>query len=218
MVVKKHKKNETESLVIEKEKGRIWLVGLDQALLSTGVAVLSIDLETKKGVIFTGVLNTNKKQKIEDRLSLIDREIEELLFDIKPQRVGLEQVYPGLSARTVAILSQVYSTVTNACNRKEVKFISYSSCKGKESSWVKKVGLKGTKELCKEWLVEEKGEIIEKLEEHEVDAIGILFAVMVDHKIEKNTLRYIDIQKMSSYTLLKKEINLWHSKLHLTQD
>lgn len=218
MVVKKHKKNETESLVIEKEKGRIWLVGLDQALLSTGVAVLSIDLETKRGVIFTGVLNTNKKQKIEDRLSLIDREIEELLFDIKPQRVGLEQVYPGLSARTVAILSQVYSTVTNACNRKEVKFISYSSCKGKESSWVKKVGLKGTKELCKEWLVEEKGEIIEKLEEHEVDAIGILFAVMVDHKIEKNTLRYIDIQKMSSYTLLKKEINLWHSKLHLTQD
>ena len=218
MVVKKSKKKETESLVIEKEKGRIWLVGLDQALMSTGVAVLSIDLEIESGVIFTGVLNTNRKEKIEDRLSLIDIEIEELLFNIKPQRVGLEQVYPGLSGRTVAILCQVYSTVTNVCNRKKIKFTSYSSCKGKKNSWVSKVGLKGTKELCKEWLVEEKGDIIEKLEEHEIDAIGILFAVMVDHGIEKNTLRYIDIQKMSSYTLLKKEINLWHSKLHLTQD
>ena len=204
MVVKKS--------VSKTEKHKIRLVGLDQALMSTGIAVLCIDLRSKRGVIFTGVLNTNRKQKLEERLSLIDKEIEKLLFDLKPHRVGLEQVYPGLSGRTVAILSQVYSTITNACNRRGVDFTAYSSCKRKKNSWVSKVGLEGTKELCKKWLVEEKGEVIEKLEEHEVDAIGILFAVMADHGIEKNTLRYIDIQKMSNYTLLKEEINLWHSK------
>lgn len=181
----------------------ICLIGLDQALQNTGIAILQIEPKLKKGVIYTGVLKTNKKNKLEDRLSLIDKEIEKLLSRIKPELVGLEEVYPGLSGRTVAILSQVYSTITNACKRVDVEFISYSSSKVKKGSWVKKVGIEGTKEVCREWLIKEKGEGIKELEEHEVDAVGILCAVMIDKGIEKDNIRYMDIKKIANYTKLK---------------
>lgn len=170
----------------------VWLIALDQALENTGIAILS----TGKGIIYTSVLKTNKNHIIENRLAYIDRVIEELIRELDPIDIAMEEVYPGLAGRTVSILSQVYCTMTNICHRVGKKFKVYSSSKLRRGSWVKKLDLDGTKAYCRKWLIEDLGEEqIKYLEDHETDAIGILWAMAVDKGVRKDNIKYMNIQK-----------------------
>ena len=93
-------------------------------------------------------------------------------------------------------MSQVYCTITNICNRIGKTFKVYSSSKLRRGSWVKKLDLDGTKTYCKKWLIEDLGEEqIKDLEDHETDAIGILWAMALDKGVRKDNIKYMNIQK-----------------------
>lgn len=156
-----------------REREEKWYIGLDQALSNTGIAIFNGE------DIYTTVLKTSSKKAIEERLSIIDKYIDNLLKSLSPKIVLLEESYPGSHRNAAMRLAQVYSTVTNACIRNDIIYKVYRSSKGK-GSWPERLGIGGTKEYCREWLRGIKGEEINNLEEHEIDAVGILWANIIE--------------------------------------
>jgi len=172
-----------------------WYVGLDQALSNTGVALFN------GKEIFTTVLKTSSTKPVEERLSIIDSYVDNLLKYLNPVEVAIEESFPGNHRNSAMRLAQVYATVTNACIRNKVSYRVYRAGKGKDS-WPNRLGIGGTKEYCKDWLKGIKGEDkIRELKEHEIDAIGILWANIIE--IQEYVLDQIPITQINSNGIFK---------------
>ena len=158
------------------------VVGIDQALETTGVAICLLNIFS----IHTFVFKTEKKYSTEERLHQIDSFFSALFIKLKPSCVSLEEVYQGQFRTSALRLAQVYSTLTNACLRSNISYSTFASAKTKKSnSWTYTLNLLGTKEHCREWLLKtnnSKAEILE-LTDHECDAIGIAWAKIVKDKV-----------------------------------
>jgi Holliday junction resolvasome RuvABC endonuclease subunit len=155
-----------------------WVVAFDQALGNTGVAI------TNGKIIYTTVLVTKSKLGLDNRLHQIDKFVTKVIETIFPEEIVLEVVFPGRFRNAAMRLAQVYCTITNACFRYEIPYTVMDSAIKTSDSWPARLGIKGTKEHCKDWLltIHPDKETINKLAEHEYDAIGILWAKMVEDK------------------------------------
>lgn len=170
-----------------------WVVAFDQALANTGVAI------TDGEVIYTTVLVTKSKLGLDNRLHQIDKFVTKLIETFFPGEIVLEVVFPGGFRNSATILAQVYSTITNACFRHEVPYTVLDSAVKTKESWPARLGIKGTKEHCKDWLLatHPDKETINKLAEHEYDAIGILWAkIVVDKAISVESIANLPIIKL----------------------
>ena len=169
-----------------------WVVAFDQALGNTGVAI------TDGEVIYTTVLVTKSKLGLDKRLHEIDRFVTRVIETFFPEEIVLEVVYPGRFRNAAMKLAQVYSTITNACFRYEVPYTVLDSAVKTKESWPARLGIKGTKEHCKGWLLATHPDLetINKLAEHEYDAIGILWAKMVEDKA-------ISIESIANLPIIK---------------
>lgn len=158
------------------------VIGVDQALETTGVAICFLNIFH----IYTFVFKTERKYSIEQRLHQIDFFFTGLFNKLNPACVALEEVYQGQFRTSALRLAQVYSTLTNACLRANLDYTTFASAKTKRNnSWTYSLGLNGTKEYCREWLLktnESQSEIL-KLTDHECDAIGIAWAKIVKDEV-----------------------------------
>jgi len=180
----------------ERELEDVWYIGLDQALSNTGIALFN------GKEIYTTVLKTSNTKTIEERLSTIDNYVDSLLKSLKPYIVLIEESYPGSHRNSAMRLAQVYCTITNACIRNNISYRIYRAGKGKES-WPGRLGIEGTKEYCKEWLKGYRGEEeVNKLKEHEIDAVGILWANIIE--IQEYILKEIPITPIKADEIRKK--------------
>jgi len=152
-------------------------MALDQALENTGVAL------TDGKAIYTSVFVTRKKYTTAMRLHKIDSFITRVIQQLQLSHLVVEECYPSRFRNAAMLLASVFYTVTNACMRYEIPYTVLQTASAKNSgvSWTNILGLKGTKEYCREWLrsLHPQTETINALEEHEVDAIGLLWAKMV---------------------------------------
>lgn len=175
------------------------VIALDQALENTGVAVFD------GKAIYTTVFTTKPKESSSLRLHRIDSFLCSLLTTLQPQHIVLEESYPGRFRNSAMRLAQVFCTVTNACYRHQVPTTILHASAKQPNSWPAVLGIKGTKEYCKNWLLEihPQKQDIEELEEHEYDAIGILWAKMVGYKaFSSEEIASIPIIRVSKYALL----------------
>jgi Holliday junction resolvasome RuvABC endonuclease subunit len=190
-VVKREERDSSKKRLKE-----IWYIGLDQALSNTGIALFN------GKTILTTVLKTSSSRSPEERLSAIDNYIDSLLKNLEPYIVLIEESYPGAHRTSAMRLAQVYCTVTNACIRNNIRYKVYRSGKGKES-WPGRLGIEGTKEHCREWLKRYKGEEeVKQLKEHEIDAIGILWANIIEvqeYILDKIPITPIKADDISKY-------------------
>lgn len=101
------------------EAGTIRILGIDPGLNITGYAAVDVGKAAgaRPAIVEAGTLRTNAKQELAERIGQIHAELTEVLAELKPDMMAIEQLYahykhPRTSilmahARGVAILSAV---------------------------------------------------------------------------------------------------------------
>lgn len=81
------------------------VVGIDPGLRITGFAAVDLaDGSIEPTLAEGGIIRLDAKQKIEDRLEQLHRELSELLDDLKPDQLAVEKLYAHYKHPRTAIL------------------------------------------------------------------------------------------------------------------
>ena len=79
------------------------ILGIDPGLQLTGYGVIDYHV-TKPKLIDAGVIRLNPKQSVADRLVELERELRDLIDELKPVRCGVEEVYSHYAHPQTAVL------------------------------------------------------------------------------------------------------------------
>ena len=173
-----------------------YYVGLDQALLNTGVAMCQP--HAKQIVVRT--LVTDSKCSIYERLFEIEREIDWVTSLQETLHVWLEKPFTprgGASRKTALDLIRVETIITNLLYRKNSPFDILDSSPRAKKGWPKTLGILGTKSFMQTRIYAFSKA---KVNQHEADAIGILWAGLVQSGIvlleDLDTTEIIKVEKV----------------------
>jgi crossover junction endodeoxyribonuclease RuvC len=79
------------------------ILGIDPGLQLTGYGVIDYDIRRPR-LVDAGVIRLNSRHSVAERLVEIERELDELLREHKPQKVAIEQLYAHYAHPRTAII------------------------------------------------------------------------------------------------------------------
>ncbi len=157
-----------------------WYLGLDQSSSHTGVAL------TDGSMMMTTDFRLKEKLELNEKLFLMENFLHECCQLVRPQKVFMESVYtPSARLKAFSVLLRVETTIQNYLYRNNLDFESMSPNKVMEGSWPRQLGLTGTKEYVRAWLVQAGVKMPPIITDHELDAIGVLFGGLKKNGILK---------------------------------
>ena len=109
------------------------ILGIDPGLEVTGYAVL----DTARGkvkIIDAGVIRTNRRRELSERLKVLSEELTELLAEHKPQTMAVEKLYSHYRfPRTGILMGHARGVILAAAGAIDVRVIPYSATRVKKS-------------------------------------------------------------------------------------
>ncbi len=109
------------------------IVGIDPALGITGYGVIEVNAN-KIFLLEAGVIKTNTKQQITERLDKIFQGVTDLISEMKPQVMVLEKLYAHYRHPTTAyVLGQARGVICLAAARAGVSLIEYPATRMKKA-------------------------------------------------------------------------------------
>jgi len=109
------------------------ILGIDPALGITGYGLIEL-LDRNLKVIEAGIIQSNAKNRIEQRLLEIYTKIAKLIEDTKPHVTVLEELYSHYKhPRTSIIMGHARGVICLAVEEKKVKLVNYPSTRIKKA-------------------------------------------------------------------------------------
>lgn len=157
-----------------------WYLGLDQSSSHTGVAL------TDGSVVITTDFRMKEKLELQEKLFLLENFVHSCCTLFSPEKIFTEAVYtPSARLKSFSVLLRVETTIHNYLYRSRREFESISANKVFKDSWPRQLGLDGTKEFVRAWLVQLGSKMPVAITDHELDAVGILFGGLKKNGILK---------------------------------
>lgn len=157
-----------------------YYVGLDQALLNTGIAMCQP--HNKELVVRT--LVTDSQCSSYERLFEIEREIDWVTSIQSPNHVWLERAFTNFQSarrKTALALMAVDTTICNLLYRKNIPFTHLDSQPRVKKGWPRTLEIAGAKDPMQQYL--RLMGYKTKFNSHEADAIGIVWAGLIQNGI-----------------------------------
>ncbi len=92
------------------------IVGIDPGFDRTGVAVIEKN-SPKDTLVFSALIQTDKKQEISERLAMLSFEFEKILKKHKPDLLIMEQLFMSKNAKTVIGVAEARGVVLSTAGR-----------------------------------------------------------------------------------------------------
>jgi crossover junction endodeoxyribonuclease RuvC len=109
------------------------ILGVDPALTITGYGVICFS-NKRFSLVEAGIISTNPKEKIEERLLKIYSGIIKLISDTEPDVLVLEKIYAHYGHPTTAyILGQARGVICLACAVKNIPLYEYAATRVKKA-------------------------------------------------------------------------------------
>lgn len=109
------------------------ILGIDPALTITGYGVIEAK-KNKLYVIEAGIVSTNAKQTIEQRLDKIYQSLLSLIEELKPEAMVLEKLYAHYRHPTTAyLLGQARGVICLACCKRNIPLVEYAATRVKKA-------------------------------------------------------------------------------------
>ncbi|MCX5710958.1 MAG: crossover junction endodeoxyribonuclease RuvC [Candidatus Omnitrophica bacterium] len=109
------------------------ILGVDPALTITGYGVIDID-NKKIALIEAGIISTSSKDEIAKRLERINKAVNKLIADTKPDCLVLEKIYAHYRHPTTSyILGQARGVICLACAQAKIPLVEYAATRVKKA-------------------------------------------------------------------------------------
>ena len=109
------------------------ILGVDPALTVTGYGVIEA-LKNKLAIVEAGIITTNAKVTIEQRLYKIHACIIKIIQELKPEVLALEKLYAHYRHPTTAFyLGQARGVICLACAQEGIALVEYAATRIKKA-------------------------------------------------------------------------------------
>lgn len=109
------------------------IVGIDPGLEITGYAVLDI-ADGGREIIDAGVVRTNRRKALPERLAVLAEEIEQLLAEHEPSVMAVEELYSHYRfPRTGILMGHARGVILRAAGAADMQVLAYSATRVKKS-------------------------------------------------------------------------------------
>ena len=109
------------------------ILGIDPGLQVCGYACLEMDAENEK-LIEAGVVSTDNRQPIEEKLNRIAQDTESLLENFKPDIVAVEELYSHYAhPKTAILMGHARGVILQRCAQAAIEVRSFSATRIKKS-------------------------------------------------------------------------------------
>jgi len=109
------------------------ILGVDPALTITGYGVIDVD-KKKISLIEAGIISTSSKEQTPKRLERINKGINKLIADTKPDCLVLEKIYAHYRHPTTSyILGQARGVICLACAQAKIPLVEYAATRVKKA-------------------------------------------------------------------------------------
>jgi crossover junction endodeoxyribonuclease RuvC len=109
------------------------ILGIDPALTITGYGVIEVD-KKKISLIEAGIISTSSKDETPRRLELINKAVNKLIADTKPDCLVLEKIYAHYRHPTTSyILGQARGVICLACASARIPLVEYAATRVKKA-------------------------------------------------------------------------------------
>lgn len=103
------------------------ILGIDPGLNITGYSVLTVE-QGRFGIVEAGIIRSRRKDALGVRLKEIHEGLSDVLQRLKPDCVGLEELYSHYSRPTTAIImGHARGVIALACAQHDVQVHSYAA-------------------------------------------------------------------------------------------
>lgn len=111
------------------------ILGIDPGSRVCGYAVItaSADPSPKLGYVECGVVTADERQPLERRLGEIVSGIKEIVDELRPEAVAMEDVFYGKNVRSMIALAQARGAVLVACDQAGLEVVPYPPAVVKQS-------------------------------------------------------------------------------------
>lgn len=169
-----------------------WFIGIDQSSTNNGLAAYHAGHHT---IYTTNFLCGKNNVELIERLYRLERFLEAVVYQTKPQQFYTEEIHPG-NRHAYAVLLKVESTIHSMLYRCHIPYVTISANVIQKSSWPAQLKIKGSKEHIRIALTG----IADPLStEHELDAVGVLLGALVrDKLITLDLVRTVTINRVDN--------------------
>ena len=109
------------------------ILGIDPGLEITGYAVLDTT-GPNAAIVDAGIIRTNRRQELTKRLSVLSKELVELLDEYKPDVLAVEELYSHYRfPRTGILMGHARGVILQAAAAAGMKVMAYSATRVKKS-------------------------------------------------------------------------------------
>ena len=110
------------------------ILGIDPGLNTCGYACLEARL-LKEHLIEAGFVRTDRNLTLEQRLDHIARDLDDLLENLKPELVAVEQLYAHYAhPRTAILMGHARGVILQRCGARDLEVKSFSATKIKKAT------------------------------------------------------------------------------------
>ena len=101
------------------------ILGIDPGTATTGFAVVEKNNDNYKALDF-GIFNTASNLKLEERISQIGSDLEEIIKQYKPEACGIEEVFFTNNIKTAISVSHARGVVMYILTKHKIPIISFT--------------------------------------------------------------------------------------------
>ncbi len=101
------------------------VLGLDPGLARLGYGIIN-KIGNKYELITYGVITTNSKDPIEQRLIEIETKLTELIQVYQPQTIGIEKLFFNTNTKTAFIVAQAKGVILATIGKKKIPYRLYT--------------------------------------------------------------------------------------------
>jgi len=109
------------------------ILGIDPGLVTTGYGLIDAEGSNYR-LIEAGIIRTSAKQKIQDRVNKVHKNLRELITQYAPEVLVLEKLYSHYKHPTTAILmGHIRGVICLVCGENKIPLINYPSTRIKKA-------------------------------------------------------------------------------------
>jgi len=109
------------------------ILGVDPALTITGYGVIDVD-KKKASLIEAGIITTSSRDQTPKRLERINKAVNKLIADTKPDCLVLEKIYAHYRHPVTSyILGQARGVICLACAEAKIPLVEYAATRVKKA-------------------------------------------------------------------------------------
>lgn len=110
------------------------IMGIDPGTTACGWGMIDYDEKSRKTVLIEyGIIDSGKEVLVGDRLAKIHSEIGRLIDAMRPEAIGIEEIFFFKNAKTVISVSQARGVVIASARAKQVPIYEYTPMQVKQA-------------------------------------------------------------------------------------